>query len=265
MAAESAACLHMPKVGRSHVPFIVRASSPPAGQTPPADLRTRLALAFPHASDATLGSLAESARLRPFRRGERLIVQGEPLAVILLIDGWVALRRTSSEGKQAILVIMAPGEMTGAALGGSPDSPVEVVTISDGLAASWTADFVRHLASANACLALDLMDAVMARGLALISRIDGCLFHGVERRLARALATFQDLAFDERRPALTRSDLAALVGASREMTGRALRKMEAEGILARVGRTGLRLLDPARLEEIADHGRADARGTGRGR
>jgi CRP/FNR family cyclic AMP-dependent transcriptional regulator len=255
----------MPKVGRSHVSFIVGASSPPAEQTPPADLRTRLARAFPHASDATLGSLAESARLRQFRRGERLIVQGEPLAVILLIDGWVALRRTSIEGKQVILLIMAPGELTGAALSGSSDSPVEVVTMSDGLAASWTADFVRHLAAANAGLALDLMDAVMSRGVALITRIDGCLFHGVERRLARALTTFRDLAFDERRPVLTRSDLAALAGASREMTGRALRKMEAEGIVARVGRAGLRLLDRARLEEIADHGRANQRGTGRGR
>lgn len=255
----------MPKVGRSHVSSIAGASTPPAGQTPSADLRTRLARAFPHASDATLGSLAESIRLRQFRRGERLSVQGAPLAVILLIDGWLALRRTSSEGKQVILLIMAPGELTGAALGGTSDSPVDVIAISDGLVASWTADFVRHLAAANAGLALDLMDAVMARGLALIGRIDSCLFHGVERRLARALTTFQDLAFDERRPAITRSDLAALVGASREMTGRTLRKMEAESIVTRVGRKGLLLLDPARLEEIAEHGRADARGTGRAR
>jgi CRP-like cAMP-binding protein len=247
------------------VSFIVGASSPPAGQTPPADLRTRLARTFPHASEATLSSLAESARLRQFRRRERLIVQGEPVAVILLIDGWIALGRTSTEGKQVILLIRAPGELTWTAFSGSPDSPMDVVAMADGLAASWTADFIRHLAAANAGLALDLTDTAMATGLALIGRVDCCLFHGVERRLAMALATFQDLAFDERRPVLTRSDLAALVGASREMTGRTLRKMEGEGIVARVGRAGLRLHDPARLREIADHGRADARGTGRGR
>jgi len=251
--------------GVSHVSSSIAASSPPSGQTPPADLRTQLASAFPHASDATLGSLAEFAIFRQFRRGERLSFQGESLLVILVIDGWVALRRTSNEGKQVILIVMAPGEMTGAALGGESDSPVEVVALSDGLAASWTADFVRHLAAANAGLAFDLMDAVMARGLALVGRMDACIFHGVERRLARALTSFQGLAFDERRPVLTRSDLAALVGASREMTGRALRKMEAEGILTRVGRTGLRLLDLAPLQEIADHGRAGARGTIRGR
>ena len=243
----------------------VGGSSLPAGQTPSADLRTRLARAFPHASDATLDSLAESARVRPFQRGERLSVQGGPLYVTLLIDGWVALRRSSSEGKQVILAIMAPGELTGAALGGSPESPVDVVTMSDGLASSWTADFVRHLAAANAGLALDLMDAVMARGLALIGRVEGSLFYGVERRLARALCAFPDLAFDERRPVISRSDLAALVYASREMTGRALRELEAQGIVTRVGRTGLRLLDRARLQEIADHGQADARGTRRGR
>lgn len=257
--------LQMSKVGNRTLSYTVRVSSLPAGQTPPADLRTRLARAFPHTSDATLGSLAESARLRQVRRGERLVVQGEPLAVILLIDGWAAVRRTSAEGKQVIMLINAPGELTWAVLSGPPDSQVDLVMLADGLAASWTADYIRHLAAANAGLALDLMDAAVATGLALISRIDGCLYHGVVRRLAMALARFRDLAFDERRPVLTRSDLAALVGASREMTGRALRKMETEGIVTRIGRAGLRLLDRARLEEIADHGRANARGTGRGR
>lgn len=44
------------------------------------------------------------------------------------------------------------------------------------------------------------------------------------------------------------------MGASREMTGRALRGLESEHVVTRVGRTGLRLLDAARLEEIAEHG-----------
>ena len=49
-------------------------------------------------------------------------------------------------------------------------------------------------------------------------------------------------------PVLSRSHLPALVGTSREMTGRVLRQLEREGMVARVGRNGLRLLRPDRLD-----------------
>jgi hypothetical protein len=42
------------------------------------------------------------------------------------------------------------------------------------------------------------------------------------------------------------------VGTSREMTGRVIRQLEREGTIARVGRTGLRLLDPQRLDAASD-------------
>ncbi len=40
----------------------------------------------------------------------------------------------------------------------------------------------------------------------------------------------------------------SLVGTSREMTGRVLRELERERLIARVGHRGLRLLRPDRLE-----------------
>jgi CRP-like cAMP-binding protein len=46
---------------------------------------------------------------------------------------------------------------------------------------------------------------------------------------------------------MTRAYLPALVGTSREMTGRVLRQLESDGIVRRVGRDRLRLLDADRL------------------
>jgi CRP-like cAMP-binding protein len=64
------------------------------------------------------------------------------------------------------------------------------------------------------------------------------------------LAEYADLFFSEA-PVLPRTLLPGLVGTSREMTGRVLRSLEAEGVLARVGRRGLRLLAPAALGDAA--------------
>ena len=50
---------------------------------------------------------------------------------------------------------------------------------------------------------------------------------------------------------VTRSYLPALVGTSREMTGRVLRQLEAEGVVERIGRGRLRLLDAAELTRTA--------------
>jgi CRP-like cAMP-binding protein len=64
----------------------------------------------------------------------------------------------------------------------------------------------------------------------------------------RVLARDRELFFCD--PAvLNRTHLPGLVGTSREMTRRVLRQLEREGTLARVGSTGLQLLQPTRLEE----------------
>ena len=51
---------------------------------------------------------------------------------------------------------------------------------------------------------------------------------------------------------LTRTQLPIMVGTSREMTGRVLRILESQGLVARVGRSRLRLLDPVGLARAAE-------------
>jgi CRP-like cAMP-binding protein len=81
----------------------------------------------------------------------------------------------------------------------------------------------------------------------LPERVDGLLHQGACRGVIRVLARHRDLFFGE--PAIiSGADLPSLVGTSREMTGRVLRDLERDGTLARVGRTGLRLLLPDRLD-----------------
>jgi CRP-like cAMP-binding protein len=66
----------------------------------------------------------------------------------------------------------------------------------------------------------------------------------------RILAEHEAVFFGDS-PVLTRAHLPSLVGTSREMTARVLRELEREGVVLRVGRSGLRLLSREGLYEAA--------------
>ena len=88
-------------------------------------------------------------------------------------------------------------------------------------------------------------------------------FDTVSKRLAMILWMRRDLLFHARRPLLSRPQLADLAGTSREMTGRVIRDLEQRGLIARVGGTGLVLIDPAGLRAMAGIDEGDTGHPGR--
>jgi CRP-like cAMP-binding protein len=103
------------------------------------------------------------------------------------------------------------------------------------------------LAAKDPQLGLALIDRLSSFLAILNAKVDGFLHQDARRRVIRVLARHRDLFFSDP-PILSRAYLPAIVGTSREMTGSVLRRLEQEGTIARVGRSGLRLLDPAGLE-----------------
>jgi len=63
----------------------------------------------------------------------------------------------------------------------------------------------------------------------------------------------RDLFFGDRL-ILSRTQLPRLVGTTREMTGRVVRELERDGIIARSGTRRLRLLSPSRLHDEVRRG-----------
>jgi len=128
---------------------------------------------------------------------------------------------------------------------GSPSA----VRADQGAAAptQWKGPDIRRLAARDPGFALDVIDRLAGFVQAMTENIDGFLRQDARRRVIRVLLRYRDLFFGE--PAvLSRAELPSLVGTSREMTGRVLRELEREGLVARVGRRGLRLLRPEDLE-----------------
>jgi CRP-like cAMP-binding protein len=206
--------------------------------------------AFPHSRPDTQAALA-AAGVRRFNPGATLLHQGDRSWIALVIEGLVALHRTTQDGRQLIVGVMTPGTLAGILPFSDRPVATDAVALTPSVVALWHAETVRRLAAADAGFAIDFVDHVLGRFEDVVARLDSMVHQKALRRVARVLSLYADLFFGDEAP-LTRAHLPFLVGTSREMTGRVLRDLEARRIVARVGRDRVRLLDPAGLATAAD-------------
>lgn len=220
---------------------------------PPPDrevLEAVLASALPATSTETRASLAGTAKLVAMRRDDVLQRQGEADDLAMILGGYVALLRLTVDGREIVARVIGPGDTTGVvavALGGSID--VQSVALSDGAYATWSQQDIRAGLMADGGLARDFLRHVLHAVAELSARLETLHYQDAERRVARALYEYRDLVFSDP-PVILPKRLPAIVGTSREMVSRAVRRLAAHGAVER-SRDGLRLLDLARLQEVA--------------
>jgi CRP/FNR family cyclic AMP-dependent transcriptional regulator len=212
-----------------------------------AELRALIEKSLPGCRPDSARSLARTARLRRIQSEETISRQGEEVPFILVVHGHCAFRRTTVDGHQVMVGIANPGELFGMSSIASTLASLDMVALTETEVATWSGPEVRRLAAVDPGLALDVIDRFALFLNVLTEKLDGFLHQGARRRVIRVLARYRDLFFSEP-PVLSRSHLPGLVGTSREMTGRVLRELENEGTISRVGRTGLKLLRPDRLD-----------------
>jgi CRP-like cAMP-binding protein len=217
----------------------------PSGAT----LEALVAASLPDSRPETVRQLAESARIRAARPGDILWRQGDEIPLALVLSGHGAFRRTTADGQQVIVGVAYPGEMFGISSISGTVAVTEMIALTDAVVAIWQGFDFRRLAQDDANLALFVIDRLSLFATMLTEKLDGFLHQDARRRVIRILARHRDLFFSEP-PVLTRKHLPGLVGTSREMTGRVLRALERERVVARVGRAGLRLLDPRQLDAL---------------
>ena len=206
--------------------------------------------ALPSARPATHRLLAETARTGTAKANEIIFWQGDPMPLTLVIDGHVALRRTTPEGRQLVLVMATHGDLFGYTTISNQRAVVDLVALTPAEVALWPAGGLRAAVAGDPGLALDVIDGMSRYVVDIAKRMDGFIHQNARGRVVRILARYANLFFGQ--PAvLSRAHLPSLVGTSREMTGRVLRDLEDEGLLVRVGQTSLRLLSPDRLHEAA--------------
>jgi CRP-like cAMP-binding protein len=206
---------------------------------------------FPHSGADARSALVAAADIRRFDRGALILRQGDESYSALVVDGHVAGRRTTAEGRQLTTQILTRGALVGVLpLRARPVSG-DVIALTPTVAAIWRSEDIRALATTDAGLATDILDEVLRTFEAVVGRLEDLLHQGAVRRVSRVLSLHADLFFGEQ-PVLTRASLPALVGTSREMTGRVLRTLEAHRIVGRGHGGRILLLDAAGLAAAAE-------------
>jgi CRP/FNR family cyclic AMP-dependent transcriptional regulator len=205
---------------------------------------------FQGVSDADLRALAERAGLRTYPKQAIIVSEGDETdSLYVVLSGRVKIYLADEHGKELILAIKGPGQYFGEmVLDGEPRSASVMTLEPSQFAILSRADFRAFLVT-HAEVALQLIHNLIrvARGLNHSVRNLAMLdVYGRVARILLDLAVERDgkLVIPER---LTQKDIAARVGASREMINRILRELTAGGYVSvQDGRITINKAPPAR-------------------
>ncbi len=203
----------------------------------PADYSTILekCVLFRSLDQVDRDALASKARLRGYQKAQGLFRAGDPGdSLMAVVSGVVRISLTSMSGREIILADLRAGDIFGEialldGLGRSADatalSDVEVLAVS-------RADVLRFLAERpEACLRL--LALVCARLRASDERMTDAVSADLGVRLAKALVR-QSSGGSPEAPvpvSLTQTDLAAIVGGSREAVNRLISSWQRSGLV----------------------------------
>ena len=210
---------------------------------------------FTQADEATIDALAAALRIRRFRKAETIFHQGDPGdALFIVASGSVKVVLPSDEGAEpAIVAILGAGEFFGelAILDGAPHSATIVAIEPTETLVLHRDEFLRLIDSQ-----VELRRALLASLAVEIRRLTGHVedlhFLDLPARLAsrilRLAATERAAADGEIRIPwpYTQSELAGMIGGSRQSVNRLLADLAYEG-LVRIERDVLVVSDPDRL------------------
>lgn len=207
-----------------------------------------------------LDQIVAGSTQRSFARGQTILRQGDPCGCLhVVLEGVVELSVVSPAGREAIVDLLGPGDLFGeGGLFGDP-APSSVRAAAVGLCRVAVVPHarLRTMMHTRPDVAVGLLRVVAERLRRTSDSLQDMLLHDAPTRVSRRLAA---LARDHGRPApggtlvdapLTQSDLARLVGSSRETVNRALAGISAAG-LVRVRGGRYLVCDPEGLESLGN-------------
>lgn len=189
-------------------------------------------------------TLAQAASLRSYRRGERIVTQGEPgTSFFVICKGRVAVTVLSPDGREVVLSTLGTGDHFGemALLDESPRSATVVASERSELAVITREAFFELLRS-NFVLTRTLLASFSRRLRRANATIEGLASLDVKGRLARY---FRDLATSRGRQAgggwtvvvrPAQREIADTIGSSRETVSRTMAQLAKEALIVPKGR-----------------------------
>lgn len=210
---------------------------------------------FAGLSPRLLHVLAERASERAYDRGEVVFQRGDPgTGMYLVRSGLLKVYDSSPDGTELLLTTLPPGATVGElalADGGERSASVAALKASRVLVIG--RDEFLHAMRAEGALAEPLLRYLASRLRQVTDLAADLVFLDLPARVAKLLMRLADESGQPVVPglllaSLKQSDLAAMVGASRQSTNKALRGFAQAGWLELEGRQ-IRLLRPDLLRE----------------
>jgi CRP/FNR family transcriptional regulator len=198
--------------------------------------------------------IAAFASPRRFAAGQVIYIEGEPAESFYLLEhGWVKATRMSRDGREQAMLFLESGEVFGdIAVFSDTTYPGTVVALED--VDVWTipADEFLELTKQYPALAMAVIRHLSDRLLHYIRLVEDLSLRNVEARLANTLLQHAEAHDGQlvvpRRGWTTFDEMAVRLGTVRDVLSRALKTLEAEGLL-KVEKQTIVLLDPKGLAE----------------
>jgi CRP-like cAMP-binding protein len=213
---------------------------------------------FDGVAEQTITTLAGRCSLRRYRRGQPVFFEGDPGdALFVVAAGAVKLYLMSPDGDEVLIDVVRPHRILGelSALDQQPRSTSAEVMEAATLVVIPAADLVAAM-RADAALAEQLVRLLAATLRRVTTRMSDLVFLDLPARLAKLLVMLAETqgvdggASVTVTLALTQSDLAHMIGATRQALNTALGGFERRGLLTRNG-TSLCIHDLEQLRRRA--------------
>ena len=191
---------------------------------------------FASLDEQTLASIAAAVMHRAYAPGEVIFLEGDPCAgLFCLQSGHVNIYKSSPEGREQILHICSPHEsFNDVAVFDGASNPASAQAMDAVQVCIIERAAMQSLFDRYPKLAQIVVAVLAARARMLVNIVGDLSLRSVTGRLARLLldqATRGNAAIP-----LTHQQMAARLGTVREMISRALRELEAAGLVRREGR-----------------------------
>jgi len=212
---------------------------------------------FTNLPEAELATLAQDFSARHFQQGEAIFFQGDPGQALYLIEtGRVRIYVQDESGQETSVIYYGTGDIFGelAAIDGLPRSASAIASDETTVHVLSRERLRAHLL-ASPQLAYNFMQALAVRVRYSTLQVGSLTLHDVPSRLARKLLELAQ-GYGRVEPTgvridmpLTQSDLASLIGATRESANKALGNFRRSGYI-RIEQNHITIIDPEALREI---------------
>lgn len=216
---------------------------------------------FHQLTSEQLREVEASSFSREFGRGETIYLPSDMSdSVLLLARGRVRIYHVTSEGKQAILSFIEPGEMFGELALFSPSRRDEhAESVDKSLVVLMPRDVVHSLMARHPQISLSLTQLYGLRLRRIERRLKSLLYRSSRERLIHLLLELAERYGQQRETGLlinlriSHQDLASAIGATRETVTITLGELQQEGLIE-VHRRRIYLQQVDRLSGSVDYG-----------